>query len=71
MGKGVPIVIAVKHESRESAPMFLVRKMFYRLVNRLSDDIETYENLLASDSTTAKLSTWSASLAIPTHTSVA
>jgi glycosyltransferase involved in cell wall biosynthesis len=42
--KGVPIVIAVKHESRESAPMFLVRKMFYRLVNRLSDDIETYEN---------------------------
>jgi polyisoprenyl-phosphate glycosyltransferase len=42
--KGVPIVIAVKNESRESAPMFLVRKMFYRLVNRLSDDIETYEN---------------------------
>ncbi|MFZ0560990.1 MAG: glycosyltransferase family 2 protein [Terriglobales bacterium] len=42
--KGVPIVIAVKHQSRESAPMFLVRKAFYRLVNRLSDDIETYEN---------------------------
>ncbi len=42
--KGVPIVIAVKHQSRESAPMFLIRKMFYRLVNRLSDDIETYEN---------------------------
>jgi glycosyltransferase involved in cell wall biosynthesis len=42
--KGVPIVIAVKHQSRESAPMFLVRKMFYRLVNHLSDDIETYEN---------------------------
>lgn len=42
--KGVPIVIAVKQHSRESAPMFLVRKMFYRLVNRLSDDIETYEN---------------------------
>jgi glycosyltransferase involved in cell wall biosynthesis len=42
--KGVPIVIAVKHQSRESAPMFLVRKLFYRLVNRLSDDIETYEN---------------------------
>jgi polyisoprenyl-phosphate glycosyltransferase len=41
---GVPIVIAVKHQSRESAPMFLVRKLFYRLVNRLSDDIETYEN---------------------------
>jgi len=42
--KGVPIVIAVKHQSRESAPVFLVRKLFYRLVNRLSDDIETYEN---------------------------
>jgi polyisoprenyl-phosphate glycosyltransferase len=42
--KGVPIVIAVKHQSREAAPMFLVRKLFYRLVNRLSDDIETYEN---------------------------
>jgi polyisoprenyl-phosphate glycosyltransferase len=42
--KGMPIVIAVKKESRESAPMFLVRKAFYRLVNRLSDDIETYEN---------------------------
>ncbi|HLX86581.1 MAG TPA: glycosyltransferase family 2 protein [Terriglobales bacterium] len=42
--KGVPIVIAVKHESRESAPMFMVRKLFYRLVNRLADDIETYEN---------------------------
>ena len=41
---GIPIVIAVKHQSRESAPMFLVRKLFYRLVNRLSDDIETYEN---------------------------
>jgi polyisoprenyl-phosphate glycosyltransferase len=42
--KGVPIVIAVKHQSREATPMFLVRKAFYRLVNRLSDDIETYEN---------------------------
>jgi glycosyltransferase involved in cell wall biosynthesis len=41
---GVPIVIAVKHQSREAAPMFLIRKLFYRLVNRLSDDIETYEN---------------------------
>ena len=41
---GMPIVIAVKHQSRESAPMFLVRKLFYRLVNRLADDIETYEN---------------------------
>jgi glycosyltransferase involved in cell wall biosynthesis len=42
--KGIPIVIAVKHQSHEAAPMFLVRKLFYRLVNRLSDDIETYEN---------------------------
>jgi len=42
--KGIPIVIAVKHHSREAAPMFLVRKLFYRLVNRLADDIETYEN---------------------------
>ena len=42
--QGFPIVIAVKHKSREAAPMFLVRKLFYRLVNRLSDDIETYEN---------------------------
>jgi glycosyltransferase involved in cell wall biosynthesis len=42
--KGVPIVIAVKIESHEATSMFLVRKLFYRLVNRLSDDIETYEN---------------------------
>lgn len=42
--KGVPIVIAVKRHSREATPMFLARKLFYRLVNRLSDDIETYEN---------------------------
>jgi glycosyltransferase involved in cell wall biosynthesis len=42
--KGIPIVIAVKHRSREAAPMFLIRKLFYRLVNRLADDIETYEN---------------------------
>ncbi|MFZ0825267.1 MAG: glycosyltransferase family 2 protein [Terriglobales bacterium] len=41
---GTPIVIAVKQQSREAAPMFLIRKLFYRLVNRLSDDIETYEN---------------------------
>jgi glycosyltransferase involved in cell wall biosynthesis len=42
--KGIPIVIAVKHQSHEATAMFLVRKLFYRLVNRLSDDIETYEN---------------------------
>jgi glycosyltransferase involved in cell wall biosynthesis len=42
--KGTSIVIAVKHQSHEAGPMFLVRKLFYRLVNRLADDIETYEN---------------------------
>ncbi len=42
--KGMPIVIAVKNKSREAASMFMVRKLFYRLVNRLADDIETYEN---------------------------
>lgn len=42
--KGMPIVIAVRQQSRESAPMFLIRKLFYRLVNRLADDIETYEH---------------------------
>jgi len=41
---GFPIVIAVKNTSREAAPMFQVRKLFYRLVNRLADGIETYEN---------------------------
>jgi glycosyltransferase involved in cell wall biosynthesis len=41
---GYSIVIAVKNKSREAAPMFLVRKLFYRLVNHLADDIETYEN---------------------------
>jgi len=42
--QGFPIVIAAKHTSREAAPMFLLRKLFYRLVNHLADDIETYEN---------------------------
>jgi glycosyltransferase involved in cell wall biosynthesis len=42
--KGFQIVIAVRHKSREAGPMVLVRRLFYRLVNRLSDDIETYEN---------------------------
>jgi glycosyltransferase involved in cell wall biosynthesis len=42
--KGIPIVIAVKNQSREGAAMFLVRKLFYQLVNRLADDIDTYEN---------------------------
>jgi glycosyltransferase involved in cell wall biosynthesis len=42
--KGMPIVIAVKNTSREAAPMYMVRTLFYRLVNRLADDIETYEH---------------------------
>ncbi len=42
--KGTPIVIAVKHKSREARPMFLARTLFYRVVNRLADDVETYEN---------------------------
>src|SRR6202162_3829148 len=29
--KGVPIVIAVKQHSREATPMFLARKLFYRI----------------------------------------
>ena len=41
---GVPIVIAVKNSSRENFLMFQVRKLFYRLINRLADGIETYEN---------------------------
>lgn len=42
--KGVPIVIAAKHKSRENPLMFAVRKMFYKTINRLADGIETYEN---------------------------
>ena len=42
--RGVPIVIAVKNSSQESAFMFTIRRLFYRLVNRLTDGIETYEN---------------------------
>lgn len=42
--QGIPIVIAVKNSSKENTLMFAIRKLFYRLVNRLSDGIETYEN---------------------------
>lgn len=42
--QGIPIVIAVKNSSRENPLMFAIRKTFYRLVNRLADGIETYEN---------------------------
>ncbi len=42
--KGIPIVIAVKDKSRETASMFLIRRLFYRLVSRLADNIDTYDN---------------------------
>jgi glycosyltransferase involved in cell wall biosynthesis len=41
---GIPIVVAVKNTSRENRLMFAIRKAFYRLINRLADDIETFEN---------------------------
>ncbi|HLJ88363.1 MAG TPA: glycosyltransferase [Candidatus Angelobacter sp.] len=41
--KGVPIVIAIKTQSRESGLMYSIRSFYYRLVRRLSD-IETYEH---------------------------
>jgi len=41
--KGSPIVVAIKQSSGENPIMFLVRRIFYRLVNRLSNT-ETYEN---------------------------
>ncbi len=40
---GVPVVIGIKASSDESGVMFWVRKLYYRMVNRLSG-IETYEN---------------------------
>ncbi len=42
--KGTPIVIAIKRKSRENPLMYAVRSMFYRIINRLSDNIETYEH---------------------------
>lgn len=41
--EGYPVVIGVKIASDESGLMFLIRKQYYRLVNRLSG-VETYEN---------------------------
>ncbi|MBU3917300.1 glycosyltransferase, partial [bacterium] len=35
--EGYKIVIGVKTKSKESASMFFIRKLYYRLVNRLSD----------------------------------
>jgi glycosyltransferase involved in cell wall biosynthesis len=40
---GVPMVLAVKRSSKEKSLMFLVRRIYYRLVNKLAS-IETYEN---------------------------
>ena len=40
---GFPIVLAIKATSEENKFMFLVRKMYYRIVNRLSST-ETFEN---------------------------
>jgi glycosyltransferase involved in cell wall biosynthesis len=40
---GVSVVLAVKRSSKENRLMYLVRRAYYRLVNRLAS-IETYEN---------------------------
>jgi glycosyltransferase involved in cell wall biosynthesis len=40
---GMLVVLAIKRSSRENHPMFLVRRAYYRLVNKLAS-IETYEN---------------------------
>ncbi len=40
---GSPMVLAIKNASEENRLMFWIRKMYYRLVNRLSS-IETFEN---------------------------
>jgi glycosyltransferase involved in cell wall biosynthesis len=41
--EGYPVVIGVKAASGEGGLMFFIRKLYYKLVNRLSG-IETYEN---------------------------
>lgn len=41
--EGYPVVIGVKAASDESGLRFLIRKQYYKLVNRLSG-VETYEN---------------------------
>ena len=35
--EGFKVVIGIKEQSEESAPMFMVRRMYYGLINRLSD----------------------------------
>jgi len=41
--RGFPVVICIKSSSDESGVMFRLRKLYYRVVNRLSG-LETYEN---------------------------
>ena len=41
--QGAAMVLAIKNASEENRLMFWIRKMYYRLVNRLSS-IETFEN---------------------------
>ncbi|MDA8078188.1 MAG: glycosyltransferase family 2 protein [Nitrospiraceae bacterium] len=41
--EGYKVVLAVKTDSRETAAMFLVRKLYYDLINRLSD-VELVKN---------------------------
>ena len=40
---GTPVVLAIKRSSKENQLMFLIRRAYYRLVNKLAS-IETYEN---------------------------
>lgn len=41
--EGYKVVIAIKHRSEESAPMFAIRKFYYNLVSRLSE-VELIKN---------------------------
>jgi glycosyltransferase involved in cell wall biosynthesis len=40
--RGIPVVVAIKNESRENALMYWVRGQYYKLVRKMSS-IETYE----------------------------
>jgi glycosyltransferase involved in cell wall biosynthesis len=41
--RGVPVVMAIKHESRENPLMYWIRSQYYKLVRKMSS-IETYEH---------------------------
>lgn len=41
--RGIPIVVAIKHQSRENPLMFWIRSRYYKLVRNISS-IETYEH---------------------------